>query len=357
MNWEILIFSIDGSLLGFLPFEQIRLALRFNAPGRAEITLPYNTIPAEIDFYRYLLRASIRRNGYTLLSGIISEVRRSWQNDKDTIEIAILDDLAILAKRIIVPVPSGPPYTSATHHILSGPIETVMHQYVYWHAGAGAKPERRIPGLTQAADQGRGQHITARARFRPLLDMLQYLADLGGFGFRITDLQFEIYQPTEASIAFSREQGNLLRFDYTFRQPNSNYVYIGGAGQGEYRIIAEVQSPSCIQRWGRLEEWKDQRNLADIRELYMAAEHQLNKQTRISNLWRWSGIAALDTISLGQKVKVLFDNTEHEDIIRSITISTDGTHEAVEISSAQDMPEIYRRVEELEDSVSLMEVQ
>ncbi|MEJ5222855.1 MAG: hypothetical protein WHV44_00245 [Anaerolineales bacterium] len=354
-DYEILIDDLSGARVGQLPFEQLQMTLRFNTPGRAQISLPTSAAP--VDFLVGTYRLVIRRNGTNLMSGIVSEARRRWDGGQDTLNLDVEDDLALLAARLIVPVPLGPPYNSASHDVRTGPIETIMHQYVAWHAGANARAERRIPGLTQAADQARGATVTARGRFVPLLGMLQYLADLGGFGFSLAGMQFQIYEPQVSSARFSREMNNLINFERGVRQPDVNFVYVGGSGQLENRIIVENWDFDSIQRWGRLEGWRDQRNLSDSAELQNVAARALAERMQAAETIRWSAETTLDSIGLGQRVTVAFDGAEYTDIVREIRVETDGVSEHVVVASNADAPRIFQRLDAVENSLRLLEVQ
>jgi hypothetical protein len=356
-DYEVFIESMDAQqIVGQLPYETLEITLRFNDIGRGRLTIPASLV--QFDLFDNLYRLRIRRNGSNLLSGPVTDITRDWDGQDDLITIGITDDLYLLETRLIVPVPSGPPYTSADHDVRTGAIETVMHQYVYYHAGAGAKAERRIPGLTQAADQGRGGTVTARGRFTPLLSMLQNLAVLGGFGIRVVGLQFQVYQPVDKTneVVYSREMNNLLRFSRNVQKPGGNYVYVGGGGEGTSRVIVEGGSNTSITRWGRIEAWRDQRNTSDTGELNQAITRYLIEQNDKEQQIQFSALASLDQVGLGDIVSIVFDGVTYTETVRQILIKTDGVSEEITISSGTNKPEIYQRMDDAEDSLMLMEV-
>jgi hypothetical protein len=355
-DYEVFIESTNGQIVGQLPFESLEMTLRFNDIGRGRLIVPTDFV--QFDLFSAPYRLRIRRNGSNLLSGPITNIVRDWDNESDTLTIGIVDDLYLLSTRLIVPVPSGPPYTSADHDVRTGAIETVMHQYVYYHAGAGAKAERWIPGLTQAADQGRGGTVTARGRFIPLLSMLQNLAVLGGFGIRVVGLQFQVYQQVDktAEVIYSREMNNLVNFSRAVRAPEGNYVYVGGGGEGTSRVIVEGGSNNSIARWGRIEAWKDQRNTSDTNELNQAITQYITEQVSNESQISFTAIASLDQVSLGDIITVAFDGVTYREVVQQIAIKTDGVSEEVTISSGSDKPAIYQRVDNIEDSLMLLEV-
>jgi len=356
-DYEIFIETQSGERVGQLPFSTLDLTLRYNEPSRAKVLVPVSLVA--FDFLDSAYRLLVRRDGVTLLSGGIASVMRAWNHNEDTLAIDLLDDLALLGTRLVVPVPSGPPYTSADYDVRTGAIETVMHQYVYYHAGAGAKIERRIGGLTQAADQGRGAVITARGRFISLLSMLHGLATLGGFGIRVSGLQFQVYQPVDksADVKFSNEMGNLLQFSRTVKMPNGNYVYVGGGGEGTARVIVENGNSGSILRWGRIEAWKDYRSTSNTSELAQIATEYLTEQSVTESRVQFVGVGSLNQVGLGDVVSVAFGGQVYTETIREITVSiSESGGEDVRISSGVDKPEMFHRLDKLEDNLMILEV-
>jgi hypothetical protein len=353
-DYEVFLEDMTGQRVGQLPFESLQITLRYNEPGRAKLTLP--AAQMTVDVFDTPYRLLVRRNDVNIISGMVTSVQRAWDTNNDQMDISITDDLALLDTRLIVPVPNGPPYTSADHDVRTGAVETVMHAYVNAHAGAGAIASRRIAGLTQAADQARGGTVTARGRFLPLLSMVKKLATLGGLGFRVVGLQFQVYQPSVTSVTFSAEMNNLLKFVRTVSAPGGNYVYAGGGGEGTSRVIAEAGSLDSIMRWGRREMFLDQRNTSDISELQQAITARLNEQTGKEETIQFEGTASLDQVGLGDIVSVAFGGAVYPITIQQITIRTDGVSEDVIMTSGTEKPDIYRRMDDAESSIALLEV-
>jgi len=355
-DYEVFIESMDAQLVGQLPYETIEIMLRFNDVGHGKITVMTSLV--QFDLFGTPYRLRIRRNGSNLLSGPITSITRDWDGQDDILTIGITDDLSLLKTRLIIPVPSGPPYSDADYDVRTGAIETVMHQYVYYHAGAGAKPERQIPGLTQAADQGRGSTVTVRGRFMSLLSMLQNLATLGDFGIRVVGLQFQVYQPVDKTneVFYSNEMHNLLKFSKNIQKPDGNYVYVGGGGEGTSRVIVEGGDSASMSRWGRVEAWKDRRDTSDTGELTQAITQYLKEQNDKEQQIQFSALASLDQVGLGDVISVVFDGVTYIETIRQILIKTDGVSEEITTSSGVSKPGIYQRLDKAEDSLMLMEV-
>lgn len=356
-EYEVFLETTDGQTIAQIPFEQIDLTLGYNNPGKARLSVLYSYF-SSFDLFSTQYQVRIRRDQTPLFSGPISSVTREWDGTTDVLSIDVVDDLYLLSTRLVVPVPSGPPYTAADSDVRTGAIETIMHQYVYYHAGAGATTARRISGLTQATDLGRGATVTARGRFVPLLDLLKGLATLGSFGIRVIDLEFQVYQPTDksTSVFYSSEMNNLATFSRSVSAPRGNYVYVGGGGEGTSRVIVETGDSASISRWGRIEMWKDQRNTSDTNELLNTATTLLSEQSQSADVIQFSAYASLDQVSLGDIVSVVYGGVSYPTTIRQITVSTDGVGEDVKIASGPDTPAIYQRLETVEQDLTILEV-
>ena len=232
-------------------FASLELTLRYNAPGRWMLTLPWADAAAA-----YLTVGAgglvVVRDGTVLLSGPVEWAERTWNANGDVLVAAGPDDTGLLASRVALPDPAGPPYTAHEYDVLTGAAETIMRQYVAYNAGASARPERKIAGLTLDVDHAAGASITGRARFVNLLTLLQQLGLAGGVGFRVvqdgTDLEFQVYESRDltASVIFSSAMGNLAQFEYGTTAPEANYVICAGGGEGTARTFAERGDSSSI---------------------------------------------------------------------------------------------------------------
>lgn len=359
MTYEIFVESMNGTeRLGQLSFESLALTMRFNSPGKYEIKLPVSAM--QFDFFKNACRLVILRDNSILFSGPLDKVTRKWEGMKDDLILTGVDDMQFLANRIAVPVPGGPPYTSADCDVRTGPIETLLYDYVKFNAGSGAIAARQIAGLTLGIDQGRGVTAQARARFTPLLPFLRKIAILDNFGFRVRGMKFEVYQPQDKTelVIFAQEMNNLISFKHEVNYPKANYVYVGGGGEGTSRVIVEGGNADSITQFGRIEMFKDQRNTSDTNELQQVITQELlGKGSKIAI--EFSANANLDEFGLGDLISVAFDGVVYQDVVQEINIKTDGVTENVIVTSGSvgvsSRPDIYNQVNNLQDSISLLE--
>ncbi|MEZ0396840.1 MAG: hypothetical protein ABWK53_10485 [Anaerolineales bacterium] len=357
MDYELFFEDFFGSRIGQSIFEKFEILLRFNEVDRARVYIPYSQVT--VNPLTNMYRVVIRRNGQILFSGPILSAIREW-NENDLLTLEAAGDLYLLSTRLVVPVPSGPPYSAAAADVRIGPIETLLHEYVYYHAGAGAKSERRIPGLTQAADEGRGQEVTARGRFVPLLSLLQQLANLGNLGIRMKDLKFEVFEPRDLSstVFFGPDFRNLLQFTHEVSVPNCNYMFVGGGGEGTSRVVFERENSRSILRWGRIENWLDRRDTSEISELNNAAEVLLNEQLDLEESLSIVAETSPEEVSPGDLVSVSFDGHIYQIRVNELQIEFDGLKESVKLSSGTAAtPRIYSRVRLIEERVLKLEVE
>ncbi len=338
-----------------LPYTFIDATLLFNQPSRVILQVIPELLES-FDLFGAQYRVVLRRNGQSLFSGFLSSVEHSWGPSDESLTLSLLDDLSILSKRIVVPVPAGPPYSTSDYDVRTGAIETVIYNYVKFHAGSSAKTSRQVEGLSCSADLGRGRTITARARFTPLLPLIQYLAELGNFGLRMLDRVFEVYQPADSGLSFSREMGNLTSFKRIRSLPPHNYVYVGGAGEGSSRVIVEVEDEDSRDFCGRREEWKDTRSTSDSNEMTDQGNAMLASSARESLRISWEAIATLDEIHLGDLVTLAFKGETYLDLIRSVRVRTDGVSEEVTISSGADQLNLSAKLDRMEGNLRMLEV-
>jgi hypothetical protein len=166
--------------------------------------------------------------------------------------------------------------------------ETVLKQYVYYNAGAGANLARRVTGLTIETDYGRGSAVTGRARFDGLMDLLAMLAGAASpaLGFRVVDLQFQVYSPVDrtSSILFDFDTGTLLSYQYQEGEPDANYLITGGLGTGTSRTFVEGMDSNSVLRWGRAEEFYNYERTSVTAELLEMTASELDNRGSSSSL-------------------------------------------------------------------------
>ena len=312
-------------------FDHFEAVLRFNAVSSWTLELPNDTDAADslrLDGAGLI----VERDGAVLLSGPVKRRDRRWDETEDVLEVSGRDDTVVLAERLAPPVPGGPPYTAFEFDVRTGAAETVMRQYVDLNAGPGAITVRRVPGLTLAADGARGTAVTGRARFTPLLELLQSLALAGGdLGFRVVQVglnrEFQVYAPADrtGTVVFSPDFGNLSGFDYAEAAAEGNYVYAGDRAEGTARVFVEGEDAASITRWGRIETFLDRRDTTNTTEIGQAISEELSQRASTVELslspTDVEGMRFLVDYGLGDKVTALIDGVALEQLVREVSVS------------------------------------
>ncbi len=335
---SLVLFARSRSLgrLGELDrWSSLETLLRFNSVSSFVLTVPTGTRDAAL-----LAQAEglvVVRDGRTLLSGPILSRQAKVEGAEGELTFAGSDDSVWLARRLALPVPSGPPYTAASHDIRSGAAETVLRGYVDANLGPGATAARRLAGLTLPASQGRGASVRGEARFDSLLLLMQTLALLGGLGFRLVQvgpgLELEVFQPADrtATAQFSLGLGNLRGYSYSAEEPTATYAYVGGQGEGTARTIVEG---GAVDPPFRAEVFRDQRNTAEVAGLEQSrAEALLDGQARTALSLSPVDLPSLRfgrDYGLGDRVSVLVERQPIRDVVREVKLAFTAEGETLE---------------------------
>ena len=331
MSVRILARDSDLNRLGEIDdFHSLTMPLRFNRTSTWQLVLDGASPGAAL-----LALAGgliVERDDVTVLSGPVTQIVREMSGGRTTVTVSGTDDTVWLERRLALPVPSGPPYTSAAYDIRSGIAETVMRAYVDSNLGPSAVAARRLSGLTLAADGLLGGTVYGSARFGTLLELLQGLALAGGdLGFRIVQsaatLMFEVYEPADrtSTAIFSVDFGNLLGYSYQQTVPFANYVYVAGSGEGTGRMIVEGGDATSLATYQRAETFRDRRDTDDTATLEQQRSETLEEtqaQTALS-------ISPIDTAAvtfgthynLGDRVTVVIDGVPVQDVVREVSLS------------------------------------
>jgi hypothetical protein len=306
-------------------YTKLDLIPRFNAVGTFAIDLPTDSSAAK-ELIKPKYGIIVKKDGKTIFSGTVNSPKRSFSSSGDTMIFSGKDDNRFLAGRLAYPVPSGD-FSLFDYDVRTGNAETIMKQYVDYNCGLNALSERRI--LTIETDTGLGNRVTGRARYDILLDLLSSLALTGGgLGFRVVQvddtLQFQVYQPSNKtrSAFFSPLLGNLSSFDYESTAPESNYVLVGGGGEGKARIIKQKGENVSIAKYGRFESFVDQRDTTDTDELTQSMDEELTNKAEQNSF----NFTPIDTpqlafgrdYGLGDKVSIVL--TQPNEVVTKETI-------------------------------------
>lgn len=287
-------------------------------------------------------------DGKVVLSGPSRVRRRSRSGNVDLIHLEGVSDDWFYDGRLCHPQPAtaSPPYSTSAYRVVTGPASTVMIDLVNVNAGPGALGPRQIPGLALAADPAAGAVITGRTRWHNLLIILRYIGLISGVGFRTRGLTFEVYQPADrsASVKFSPELGTLADFDYREEDPEANYVYVGGGGEGTARVVVERQDAASIVEYGRREVFRDRRDTTDSTELLQAGLEELVDKGARSGMSlspiQTQGLRWPRDYDLGDIVTVVVDGVPIVDRVQELRLEIDG--KGLDVAPVVGVPELLR---------------
>lgn len=325
-------------------YQALDLVPRFNGVGTWVIDIDARTRPAE-----FLTRPGfgidvMRRSGpgdpwVSFFGGRLRHRGRSYAEKKNRLVVGGVDDNWLLHARLAHPQPAtaAPPYNTSAYDIRTGVCSTILRAYVNVNAGPGALTPRQWPLLVLGADPLAGTSITGRARWQNLLELLQELALAGGgLGFRVvrTDpaptpptLSFEVYEPEDltAAVQFSLKLANLVDFSYDDDAPEATYVVAAGSGEGAARLIREDADDDALAEWGRIESFRDRRDVDNAPELDQALLEELAERAHRASL-RFTPQDLLQMqygrdYGLGDRVTAVIDDVEVADVVREVAIT------------------------------------
>ena len=263
--------------------------VRFNNVGFWSLTLPYGHSLGEL----------LRLPGYGIvLTGPSNEVILSGPTlsatlvqTQDNIEgnwdIEGVSDDVFLAERLAYPRPTTADVTAQTSgsDLRTGVAESVIKAYIDANIGPSAPAERTISALTIETDAGRGEVVTANARFDTLQDLIYDLAQVGGLGYLISQndssFEFSIYEPTDRSdlVRMDVQNRKLSSSVYRYGTARVTRAIVGGRGEAEDRVYIERSNGDSLAAettWGRrIEVFKDARRSEDANELNTAGDELL----------------------------------------------------------------------------------
>lgn len=343
----------------FTSFSCIR---RYNAIG----TWALQADASVLNFLSKKGGIEVVRNGEIYFSGDMNEFED--QNGL-TMTGAGFSDEDILAGRLALPEPAGPPY-SVDYDVRSGYAEAIIKEYVENNAGLLANAARVIEGLSAEANYGRGESVTGRARFDVLYDLVISLATQGSVGIRIIGSQLEVYIPEDKSgtIVFSKEMGTLGAYTYKETRGKANYVICGGSGEGSARTFVEVANSESVLNWGRREKFLDKSSTSSVVELTAAAQEDLDKNGDVINLTCQPIITEkmvpIDDYDIGDWIGVVMYGQPLKQRVQEIKLTLDksgaelidlaiGTNGAT--TDPTGLQRVYARMREIQNRVSAKE--
>jgi hypothetical protein len=235
----------------------------------------------QVEMMQAAASLAVKNGADVIYTGTVDDF--DYDSEKNLVTISGQDALALSGRRAL-PVPSGPPYTSAEYDVRSGAAETIIKQYVSYNAGPLAKLSRRIAGLTIEADQARGNTLTCQARFDNLAEFIAIIGLARGLGVRVLDGEFQVYQPVNRSpsILFSDVLDTLGSYKFHVGKPKANYLYGAGAGEGSSQAIYEKGDSASITERGRMETFVNVDRTAVDAEISAQLDAELQKQAGVA---------------------------------------------------------------------------
>lgn len=272
-----------------------------------------------------------------LLSGPLLFPEITWDDNGYLLNASGSDDMVAVFGRLTFPDPAAYPNASGLWSVYSDdrgpdPAETVMKEYVDANAGPGALSARRWAGLTIAADTGLGSTVSFSARNWNLGELLSQLAIAGGgLRFNVVQvggaLEFDVTVPADlsATARFSPSLGNLAGLKYGKKMATTNWVLVGGGGDGVARVFVTTNNVASITEWGMvLEGFKDQRQTIVVDELLAAGEEELatnGDQTGIElQPLDTAAVSFGEDYTVGDQVTVMVDGVPVVEVVREARI-------------------------------------
>jgi hypothetical protein len=286
------------------------------------------------------------------------------------------DDI-ILQERLAYPTPGTADVQAqvTAYDSRQGNAETVIKQYVNVNIGPSAPAARKITNLAVEDSLNRGELVQANARFQPLQTLIYDLAQTGGIGYKLTQvedyLEFQVFEPEDKTqiVRMDMDNQKLSRAEYTYTKPRVTRAIVGGQGEDEWRRFAEVtntDSLSAETEWGRrIEVFKDERSTRVNAALVQSGlELLVDEGKTITEM----SVTPSDDINmrfgvdwyLGDKVTVVVNDIEASAVVTEIGISigddgvrigaTVGTPVATDYES-----KIIARQSQQEDRISNLE--
>jgi hypothetical protein len=362
-DYGLYVRDVSGRLQAAIEdFHDLEVTLRHNAVGGWRLTLPTQSPACKaLNFGGGIV---VIRNGVTLLSGDVRGMDRNWTANGDTTIADGPDDLTLLADELAFPDPTQSAPNGSNQYATQvadvqglAAAETVIKSYVNRNIGPGAVATRQRYGLVMAANLGRGNNVTGRARFQPLLDLVQELATTGNVGISLKQTnigtgftrQFDVYVSVDqtGTAIFSADLGTLSSFRQTLRASEANYFVAGGGNEGVNRIFREGGDVAAQALYGRIVQFIDRRDTTVVAELDQAIAEAITSKAQKAELQLTpleTGAVAYGTdYNLGDQVAVIMDGITTTDLVRTvvITLSTDKAETVTPYVGSASMADKY----------------
>lgn len=256
-------------------YNKFTAVLRFNEVGKWTISGAGN----ELCPFSENEGVIVYRDGEPFISGNILNITEETDETPVNGQYIIWsvegeDDNGLLGRRVIVPDPVNLNPAANSHQVIRNYTGNAILDYVDTQAGQGANAGRITPRLTVDLDKNLGSIETYRARFQNLWEFIVEIAQSQALGVNVVwdgvtgGYTAKVYAPTDKSnlIIFAREYGNLKKWSRKREAPNCNAIWVAGQGEMTDRMFAYAEDAASIAKWGRIEGFKDRRDISDVQD-------------------------------------------------------------------------------------------
>lgn len=376
MTWVVYRLDADRRRVAEIEPRSLTLTVRWNAGDRWVLAGHADDVGA----LRRGDRVLFARDGETVVSGPAVRVRRRVADGDDVVEVEGIGDDEALNRRLTYPTPAEPPDgVQGTRDQRTGDVGALVAAYVDANAGPGARPERVVPGLVAPPPaEPIGETVVGRARWRPLGDFLDSIAERGKAGWRCrqalggTEIVAEAVAPVDRpgariDVDGLRGSGALAGWNSTATFPDVTVAVAGGRGEGADRLIVVDDDPVAVDVWGRVEAFLNRNNAGDEDDLPSQLEDLGDALDEALDDGAADVALALDpvdapafawrsTYDVGDRVRVYLDDAWRWVRVRGVDVAWDADGERVAPYLAdtprRDAIRLLARLGALEDRVA-----
>lgn len=213
-------------------------------------------------------RLRVLFKGQHLISGPIVADELETDGVTGLYTVTVEDDFRVLREILGWPDPAAliSNQGAREYKTYTGPAETILKTAVT----DNGVTRMGVPGLTVAADLGRGSVVPGGVSFRmhPLTDRLFPVIEDAGIGVTVkqsgASLVLDVYEPTTHPRSLSVKGRTLKQVSMTRTRPTASRVVVGGPGEGVARAFRQLTDTARETAYGmRAEVFQDARDAKD----------------------------------------------------------------------------------------------
>jgi hypothetical protein len=298
-------------------------------------------------------RLKVLFKGQHLISGPITADSLDTDGVSGLYTVTVEDDFRVLREILGWPVPGAAisAQAAAEYRTYTGPAETIVKTAVT----ENGVTRMGVPGLTVAANLGRGATIPGGVPFRmhPLMDQFFPAVEDAGIGVTVqqsgTSLVLDVYEPVTHPRTLSVKGRTLKQVGMTRTRPTASRVVIGGQGEGVARKFLSLTGTAREAQYGmRAEAFRDARDDNTDAVMYARGQETLDEKgakNGVSLTLAGSGIFQYGPggFHVGDRVPVkITDDITITEVIRECTlkwVSPEYASVAPVVGDVTDQPE------------------